>query len=160
MPINYRKESETFRPRKIKTLLVAEAPPSSGKKYFYVPRRMSRKPIRKDSSLAATVFNHYGLKKAKTEKTYRKNLLKLKRKGVFLIDIMNKPLRIRGNKSNEEKLVKQIPRLRRNMKRRKIRIKDKNITFLLARKSYKKYIKKRFPESEAITWKKFRLSKE
>ena len=163
--IDYIKESEKFRPKIIKTLLIAEAPPSSGKRYFYLPRIVSnKKPIEKDSSLAATIFNHYEMKRPENINQYRENLLCLKSMGIFLIDIIDEPLRIRGDddvaKRNKEKLIARIPKLMRKMRHRGIFVEDKNITFLLARPSYKSDLREHFPEAKLIPWIKFRLSKE
>lgn len=157
--INYRKESEKFRPSEIETLLIAEAPPASGTRYFYVPRAMStKKLIEKDASLAATIFNHYGLDRPSNLEQYMENLIELKNAHkVFLIDILDKPLRIRGNKRNERILIKEIPKLKRKMKRRGIRIEEKDMIFLLARKSYKSRLKEHFPEAQFIPWIKFRI---
>jgi len=66
-PINYFQESERYRPKTVRTLLIAEAPPPSRTKYFYVPRPMQDKvPVEKDTSLPATIFYHYFKKRPKT----------------------------------------------------------------------------------------------
>jgi hypothetical protein len=156
--INYTKEAGKYRPKKIKTLLIGEAPPPSGKTYFYIPKV----PVRKDS-LPATIFQHYFGKNPKTEKEYTEMLKRLQKKGIFLIDIYDEPIRILDKSKprwrdmeNLDKVIKEIPKLRGKMKKRKINIKDENITFLLARNDYKKEIKQMFPASKLISWKKFR----
>ncbi|NPA68881.1 MAG: hypothetical protein GXO50_09770 [Chlorobi bacterium] len=164
--IDYIKESEKFRPDKIKTLLVAEAPPPSGQKYFYVPEKMNPgRNIENYSSLPATVFYHYFKSIPGTKKEYLQYLDKLKEKGVFLTDIIDKPLKIRDktqknqiNKKNLEYLILQIPLLRNKLKQRQIIIDDKDIVFLLARNNYIKHIRKEFPESKLIRWKDFRMN--
>jgi len=40
MAIDYFLESQKYRPKEIKMLLIGEAPPASGKTYFYVPKPM------------------------------------------------------------------------------------------------------------------------
>ncbi len=158
--IDYISEAEKFRPKVIRTLLIAEAPPPSGRKYFYVPRDVSTKrPIANDRNLSATIFNHYFRKRPSTKEGYEKLLRKLQERGIFLIDILDKPLRIRGNKKNKRILIKQIPKLRKKIKSRKIKIEDKKIIFLLPRKSYKSYIKRHFPNSKIISWANFRRTK-
>ena len=94
MPIEYFNQSEKFRPIKINTLLVGEAPPPNGKSYFYVPKTGLR-----EESLPATIFNHYFGEIPKTKERYKVLLEKLRDDlGIFLIDIYEKPIRIREAK--------------------------------------------------------------
>jgi len=91
MPINYFQESEKYRPDIIKNLLVGEAPPSSGKTYFYVPKALSDDiPIRDHRTLPATIFYHYFRTRPISKNEYTDLLLLLKKKGIFLIDIEKK----------------------------------------------------------------------
>jgi hypothetical protein len=159
--IKYSKEAGKYRPELIKTLLIGEAPPPTGKTYFYIPKV----PVRK-GSLPATIFQHYFGMIPKTEKEYTDMLKSLQKDGIFLIDIYDEPIRILDktkpkwrNMENLDKLIREIPKLSEKMKKRKINIKDENITFLLARNDYKKEIKQNFPDSKLVSWKKFRETK-
>jgi hypothetical protein len=159
--INYLEISENYRTEKIKTLLVGEAPPPSGTDYFYISKAMPAKvPIEKDLSLAATIFYHYFQTRPKTKEQYASLLDKLRDKGIFLIDILDEPLKIRGSKENEAKLIAKISNLRAKMALRKIDICDEYIIFLLARNSYKAEIRKYFPNSKLISWIDFRTNPE
>ncbi|MGQ9570134.1 MAG: hypothetical protein ACUVUQ_04685 [Thermodesulfovibrionales bacterium] len=159
MSIDYFKESEKYRPRKVTTLLVGEAPPAFRKTYFYLPRPLSNKrPVRNDRSLPATIFYHYFQRRPETEAEYVDLLFKLQNKGIFLIDICDEPLRVRGNKKNLEKIVNEIPNLRNKMILRNISIEDEDIIFLLPRKNYLKYLKSEFPTSKYFRWIDFRMS--
>lgn len=165
---DYFEESEKFRPKDVKILLVGEAPPPSGKTYFYVPKPMSNKrPIRDDRSLPATIFYHYFRKRPETVERYIELLNKLKAMGIFLMDIVDSPIKISDrnlkwgiNQENLEYLVSQIPLLRNKIRSRGIDIEDENIIFLLARKHYRKYLDEAFPKSQKIRWIDFRLSPE
>ena len=164
--INYFEASEKFRPKEVKTLLIGEAPPPSGKTYFYVPRPMSSKrPIKDDRSLPATIFYHHFRKRPETVERYIELLNKLKDRGIFLMDIVDDPIKISDrnltggiNQENLEYLVRQIPLLRNKIRSRGIDIEDENIIFLLARKHYKKYLDEAFPKSQKIRWIDFQLS--
>ena len=159
MRIDYIAEAEKFRPSHIKTLLVGEAPPSSGKRYFYVPFNMSLSlPIEKDRSLPATVFNHYFNRRPKDKEEYYLFLRRLQEKGVFLIDICDKPIKVRNCPKGLNQIIDEIPKLREKMTSRKIFIPDWEIIFLLARKNYIKKIKLEFPESNLIRWIDFGMS--
>ncbi len=167
-PINYFKESEKYRPKEVKTLLVGEAPPSSGKTYFYVPKAMSNKrPIKNDRSLPATIFCHYFRERPERVERYIELLNKLKDRGIFLMDIVDEPIKISDRKlkggiiqENIEYLINQIPLLRNKISSRGIDIEDENIIFLLARKHYKRHLDEEFPNSHKIRWIDFRLSSE
>ena len=136
-PINYFQESEKYRPKMVRTLLIAEAPPPSGTKYFYVPRAMSNTvPIEKDRSLPATIFHHYFRERPKTKDRYVDFLLQLKEKGIFLIDICNEPVKVRGTPEGVARIIAEIPKLRQKMAVRHIQVLDCDIVFLLARNRY------------------------
>lgn len=162
MFINYIKESEKYRPKKINILLVGEAPPPKGDKYFYIPRKMNLKlSIKKDSSLPATIFYHFFKKRPRTEKEYFLFLKKLKQKGVYLIDIIDKPIRVRDKNGINIKAIKIIKKgikeLRVKMSKRRINISDNKIIFLIPRNHYKKEITYQFPGSQIIRWIKYRM---
>ena len=163
--INYFQESEKYRPKIVRTLLVAEAPPPAGTRYFYVPRRMSNKtPVEKDRSLPATIFHHYFKKKPETVEEYVRFLNKLRDLGIFVVDILDAPIKIREkggiNQKNLQYLVSKIKKLRTKIKRRGIFIGDENIIFLLPRRHYKKELHEEFPNSKKMRWIDFRLSSE
>ena len=161
MTIDYFNESEKYRPKTIKTLLVGEAPPSSGKTYFYVPKAMSDKIlIQKDSSLPATIFNHYFQKRPTTVEKYVDFLRLLQAKGIFLIDICDEPIKVRNNPEGIQRIKKEIPALQGKMKRKNINVAVEGILFLLARNNYIKDIKREFPNSTYKSWKDFRMSPE
>lgn len=166
MSIDYHKESEKYKPSIVKTLLVGEAPPPSEKAYFYVPQIMN--PQRNPAtyvSLPATIFNHYFKQIPGTIEKYEELLTRLKEENIFLIDLLDLPLKIRDrsqpkgiNEENYNILINEIPKLRDKIKNRGIEIDEENIIFLLARNSYKKLLQKEFPKSKFVTWKYFRVN--
>ena len=88
MAIDYFLKSEKYRPKEIKILLIGEAPPASGKTYFYVPKPMNTSiPIREDRSLPATIFHHYFQQRPADVETYIQLLERLREMHRFLIDI-------------------------------------------------------------------------
>ena len=125
--MNYENLAWLYKPEIIKTLLIGEAPPLSGKKYFYdIPKEYKPRncTIENDTSLPATIFNHYFGTMPKNEKEYQIYLNLLKNRGVFLIDIINKNLEIRKkdrtlNKENIKLLVSED-----NLKELKQRIRN------------------------------------
>jgi hypothetical protein len=166
--INYFEESEKYRPISIKTLLIAEAPPPSGTRYFYVPKAMSTKiPIENDRSLPATIFYHYFQKRPQSEEGYLELLKNLKDMGIFLMDIVDMPLRIRDRKAkggidqaNLRTLKNEIPKLRERISSRGVAIHDDKMIFLVPRLHYKKEIKREFRKAWIVRWKDFRLTPE
>ena len=163
--INYKNISEKYRPENIKTLLVGEAPPPSGKKYFYLPDTIQKRSRENNTSLPATIFYHYFDNIPNDKNEYEKLLRELQRIGVFLIDIIDEPLKIRDrnlkngiNEKNLNYLISKIPKLRNKLAERKIDVEGSQIIFLLARTKYKKYIIKEFPNSKIIRWKDFRMT--
>ena len=84
---------------------------------------------------------------------------KLKEDGIFLIDIIDEPIPIRGNKENENYLITQIPKLKDRMKSMNINVDEEKWIFLLARNSYKKYLNNEYPKAKKIRWKDYRLHK-
>ena len=159
MAINYLTESEKYRPKRILTLLVGEAPPPNRKTYFYIPNAKPDKVnIEKDRSLPATIFNHYFGKRPENDVEYRLFLRELQREGIFLIDICDEPLKVRNSPEGLQRIIDDIPMLRGKMKRREISVPDEDIVFLLARENYKKHLRKEFPISHMIRWIDFRMS--
>jgi hypothetical protein len=159
MTINYFRESEKYRPKKIEKLLVGEAPPSSGKTYFYVPKLMSENiSIRKDRSLPTTIFYHYFQTRPTTVDKYIDLLLLLKKKGIFLVDICDDPIKVRGNPEGKQRIIDEIPNLRKKLISRKIKTADEEILFLLARTSYSNHIRTEFPNSKLKRWIDFRMN--
>jgi len=156
--IDYLKVRAEYQPSTIKTLLIGEAPPPNGKTYFYLPKLMSLgKSVRDDTSLPATIFNHYFHKRPETLEQYKAYLNTLEMHGIYLIDIIDEPKRIRGNKENEEYLISKIPFLKEKIESRGLVIEEENWIFLLARNSYKKHLKKHYPLSTKIRWIDFRM---
>jgi hypothetical protein len=115
-------------------------------------------PIEKDRSLPATIFNHYFQERPKTKYQYVDFLLQLKEKGIFLIDICNEPVKVRGSPEGVARIIAEIPKLQQKMAARSIHVPDRDIVFLLARNSYVKHIRDQYPESQRFTWKDFRMS--
>jgi hypothetical protein len=158
--IDYEALRNKYRPERIKTLLIGEAPPPNGKTFFYLPKEMSRRPIEDDASLPATIFNNYFGKRPDSIPEYSEFLLRLKDQGVYLIDIIDEPKKIRGNKQNECDLVEEISDLETKIAKLGIALPQECWIFLLARNSYKKKIRECYPSAQMIRWKDFRLPKE
>jgi hypothetical protein len=162
MAIDYLTESEKYRPSVIERLLIGEAPPPSGKVYFYVPpeRCTTGLSIEEDTSLPATIFHHYFQQRPECKEEYEAFLRRLQEQGVFLIDICNEAIKVRGCPDGVQRIIDEIPNLRRKMVVRGINVADKNMVFLLPRKSYSKHLREAFPESRRLAWKEFRLHPE
>ena len=159
MAIDYIALSEKYRPDTITTLLIGEAPPPSGKRYFYLPQKMSdTRPIKTDTSLPATIFYHYFQRRPTTEDEYKFLLLQLQQAGIFLIDICDEPIKVRGCEQGVQRISEEVGNLRRKMSARGICVADHNIVFLLARKNYLKHIRREFPDSQYIPWIDFRMN--
>lgn len=170
--MDYNKLADKYKPEKIKILLIGEAPPPNGKNYFYkVPEKypIRKSTIENDTSLPATIFNHYFGRRPIDEKEYEEFLGLLKEKGVFLIDIIHEPLEIRRkdkslNIENIDILVspKNLDNLITRIE--SLPISDEiEIIFLLARKNYKKrlkdYLKGKIKSEPAYrAWKDFRMN--
>jgi hypothetical protein len=165
MVLPYFELSEEYKPEKVETLLVGEGPPPSGKRYFYLPTKMNpKRDIRDYRSLPATIFYHYFRSIPSTVEEYESLLIKLKERNIFLIDILDKPLKIRDrssvdgiNKENYDLLISNIYRLKDKIKERSIDISEDRIVFLLARTSYEKELKREFPNAQYFRWIDFRL---
>lgn len=157
--INYKEESKKYRPIRISMLLVGEAPPPSGKKYFYVPSSLrNHLSIKKDSSLPTTIFHHFFHKRPDDESEYIDMLKKLQAKGIFLVDLVDDPIKVRNNPDGLKKIKDGIKDFRKKLEQRGIIIEDKDITFLLARNTYTAQIRAEFPNSKRITWMNFRMN--
>ena len=158
--IDYIRIRKKYKPKEIRTLLIGEAPPPNGKTYFYIPRDMSQaRNIENDRSLPATIFNHYFDRRPSTIVEYEDFLLDLKERGIFLMDIIDDPIKIRDNIENEKYLVSQIPNLRNKIKSMGISLEEEHWVFLLARTSYRSIIKREFPDSMTINWIDFRVKR-
>lgn len=159
MPIDYITEAGQYRPHVIKTLLVGEAPPPNGQTYFYLPKELKNSgTIENDRSLPATIFCHYFGKRPEGIIEYIQFLKKLKKQEVFLVDIYDEPIKVRGSSEGEQKIVEAIPKLYKKLLERGIDIKSQRTIFLLARNNYAKYIRRYFPYAELVPWKKFRMA--
>jgi hypothetical protein len=110
--MNYEINASIYKPTKIKTLLIGEAPPPNGKTYFYkVPDNyFASNQIEDDSSLPATIFNHYFGQRPKDSAEYDKYLVSLKENGIFLINMYKRPEIFRGDK--EKKIKKNYLQMR------------------------------------------------
>jgi hypothetical protein len=163
--MDYQKLAQTYKPQTVKTLLIGEAPPPNGKSYFYkVPDKYPTRSntIENDTSLPATMFNHYFGVRPNNPNEYEQFLVCLKETGVYLIDIINEPLEIRKkdkslNLVNIERLISDS-----NLNELEIRIntlinQDTKVIFLLARTKYLKSLRIKFPNYSFVTWKCFRL---
>jgi hypothetical protein len=163
--MDYEKLAQTYKPQTVKTLLIGEAPPPNGTSYFYkapdkYPTRKSS--IEDDTSLPATIFNHYFGRRPKDPQEYEQFLECLKEKGIFLIDIINEPLEIRKkdrslNQDNINKLLSENNLKDLNQRIQSLTNKETQIIFLLARTKYLKVLKNKFQNVSFITWKCFRL---
>lgn len=157
--IDYVSASEHYRPERIKLLLVAEAPPPKGRSYFYVPRQLSlKKPLRLDQGLPATVFGHYFGRRPRTNEEYDLYLWTLCSMGIFLVDIYDRPIRVKGDPVGLRVIKDNIPSLRVRMADRRIAVPDEEIVFLLARPLYLQELKREFPHSRFVPWIDFRMS--
>ncbi len=157
--IDYERERNKYRPEVIKTLLIGEAPPSSGRTFFYVPQKLAiGKKIEDDTSLPSTIFNHYFDKRPESIEEYDKFLVELKQQGIFLIDILDEPKRIRNNQANEQYLITHIPKLRDKVRTMGIELAESEWIFLRARNTYEKYLNIELPIPKKIRWKDFRLT--
>ena len=158
MKIDYCRESEKFRPKQIKTLLVGEAPPPGGDKYFYVPCSIPlRGPVELDRSLPATIFNHFFQSRPADATEYLDMLCRLQQLGIFLVDICEEPVRVRNNPAGLMRIVSEIPLLRERLLARGITVDDTAIIFLLARRNYAANIRQEFPTSTLVRWIDFRI---
>lgn len=162
--IDYDQEANNYIPKQITKLLIGEARPPDETHYFYIPCQMKQyEDIKDDQSLPATIFYHYFQKIPKDMEEYKKMLEALRDMGIFLVDIYENPIRVRGNKVNQERVKNEIKNLRGRLKDKGIDIEglgEENIIFLLARNGYVKEINKYFQVAKKIKWIDFRLSKE
>ena len=158
MPIDYIAESDKYRPDNSQTLLVGEAPPPNRTSYIYVPENMrNAQNVQNDRSLPATIFNHYFGRRPADKNEYRDFLLRLKKLGVFIVDIYDQPIKVRNNQKGLEKIVVAIPKLRGKLRDRGILVDEKRMIFLLARKNYTRQIRENFPNAKLVRWIDFRM---
>ena len=159
----YQKLSDQYRPDTIRWLLVGEALPPSGV-YFYKPMklRLGAAP-ENDRSPPSTIFGHYFGMRPENDSQYIDYLNRLKGMGIFLVDIVEEPLKISDrsypgwvNPVNLEKVVRNIGSLRDRLVERIIELDERITIFLLARNKYRRELKKYFPTSQMLTWKEFR----
>jgi hypothetical protein len=161
MVIDYRVESAKYRPHVINTLLLGEAPPASGKTYFYVPRQIPiKRPIEDDRSLPATIFHHYFGTRPRSEDEYTDFLLALKDQGVFLVDICDEPITVRDSAEGVRRIISEIPVLGQKLRKRGIAVAEDAMVFLLARRKYESHIRRAYPKAVRVTWKCFRIHPE
>ena len=139
----YRAIADNFKPRKISKLIVAESPPLSGR-YFYLPKQPC-------IGFGKTIFLHEFRKAPKNVEEYYEFLVELKKRRIFMIDIIEYPLKFKRDMRNQQLLLGNLDNLRKRIKK----LNPKKVVFVLPRRSYLKEIKKRFPEAEVYTWKKY-----
>jgi hypothetical protein len=158
---DYEALANQYKPQKVTTLLIGEAPPNNGKSYFYkVPPNYKLKNVlvEKDASLPATIFNHYLKSRPNDATEYETFLQQLKQSGIFLIDMFEAPIEVRENIDNRKVILSDS-----NMLDLKHRIgqyvqDERKIVFLLARNGYTSELKKHFPLARFVSWKEFRIS--
>lgn len=164
--MKYSLYSECYKPTEIKVLLIGEAPPPNGKSYFYaVPEKYPTRitSIENDTSLPATIFNHYFGRRPNDTNEYKQFLKCLQERGIFLIDIINENLVIkkRGLPFNQVNINKLVST--KNLNELKFRItklitSDTKIIFLLPTgRPYIKRLREEFPNVSFVNWKCFRL---
>jgi len=154
--INYSDLANKYKPDIIDTLLVGEAPPQSGKSYFYLPVNQVNA-----GSLPGTVFIHYFGILPQSKKEYIYFLEQLRRRRIWVIDIIDEPVEVWINRSKWIKNPAGINKISNNLPSLKKRIAELNInerdvTFLLARNDYASKVRTLFPNSIKTTWSKFR----
>lgn len=163
--MNYHQLAQNYKPKKIDILLIGEAPPPNGTSYFYqIPPKYSLKnvSIEKDASLPATIFNHYFGRRPNDSVEYKKFLVCLEKRGIFLIDIINDPIRIREknglNQANLNKLLSPLNLADLQKRIDTLSHENTEVIFLLARNKYKKVLQISFRNvKQFIPWKNFRL---
>lgn len=161
--MDYKKLAQVYQPKKIGVLLVGEAPPPSGKKYFYFPPP-DYKPVRgiaDDAGLPATIFNHYFGKRPANSIEYVEYLSHLKKHGIFLIDMYPFPENFRRNKDLRDKLFNGSNMMRLQKEINLLAHQSTKIIFLLARNyqaAQRMIITKHFPSAIYEKWKDFRLN--
>lgn len=156
--IDYFTASERYRPPSITTLLVGEAPPPNGRKYFYVPGKLRAAPsIELNRSLPATIFHHYFARLPADPAEYTAMLEDLTALGVFLVDLCDEPVRVRGSADGLRRIRKEIPTFRQRLRDRGIEVEEERMVFLLARSSYRADLRLHFPKAAFRTWLDFRL---
>lgn len=161
MVIDYRSESEKYRPQVVNTLLVGEAPPASRQTYFYVPRQIPiSRPIEDDRSLPATIFQHYFGTRPRSKDEYTDFLVTLKDQGVFLVDICDEPIKVRDSDVGVCRIISEIPRLGQKLRMRGVVVSEDAMIFLLARRNYESHIRHAYPRAPRVTWKWFRTHPE
>lgn len=151
--------ADKYRPVQITTLLIGEAPPPNGKNYFYLPEPLKQyRSVKYNQSLPATIFNHYFKECPVSFVRYIELLEKLKAAGIFLIDLYDLPLQVRGNRDNQEIVIKEIEFLNTKLESRRIFIEQEKMVFLLARNGYDYHLKKNFPRAKRYRWIDFRMN--
>ena len=160
----YHELAAKYRPKYIKHLLVAEAPPPSGV-YFYKPMKLALgASLENDRSLPSTIFGHYFGDRPTNIDQYFEFLDRLKEMGVFLVDILDNPVKISDraykgwvNPTELQKVIDAIPKLKDHLNSRGILFNETRTTFLLARNKYTKQIRQSYPKTHKMAWIDFRL---
>lgn len=160
--VKYKDAVKKYKPAKIKTLLIGEAPPPPTEKnpnpnYFYIVPKNRQGHA---ESLPGRVFKHYFGDYAQSTEDYENKLDKLRDMGIFLIDIVEEPITVkagRGVPENPEsiQIIKEaLPRLKKRI--HELGISEKDVIFLIPKgRSYERYAKKLFTDSKFYGWREF-----
>jgi hypothetical protein len=161
--LKYKNAAEKYKPNKIKTLLIGEAPPPPTEKnpnpnYFYItPSKFTGH----NASLPGRVFTHYFGSYAKGKEDYANKLEKLRDNGIFMIDIVEEPITVKKSKLEPEipesvEIIKNsLPKLKERIK--ELGVSEENVIFLIpSHRSYRKDARRMFPNSKFPKgWKEF-----
>ena len=120
--------------------------------------------VEKDTSLPSTIFNHYFNQRPANDCEYSSFLFSLQERGIFLVDIVDEPIKVADrsfngwvNPKNLERVRDEIGTLKLRLKERGIVVPENRMIFLLARRHYEKDIRAEFPQAHRIKWKDFRM---
>ena len=159
--LDYATLANQYKPNHVETLLIGEAPPNNGEKYFYkIASDYTIKGVKveEDASLPATIFNHYFNRRPNDAIEYEDFLKQLKQRGIFLIDMFEAPIEVRGNRENSKVILSQANILDLKHRISQYVQDERKIIFLLARNGYSTELKKTFPLAQYFSWKEFRMS--
>ncbi len=161
MPLDYNALAKSYKPKVIKTLIIGEAPPSCGTKYFYKAFQMSKAKLENDYSLPATIFGHYFGKKPTDIDEYEKMLRVLQSNNIFLIDIHDEPIQVATRKNGTNRANMQKVKDSICLLKNKIQFVcgglPEEIIYLMPRGGYKRLLKALCLNSSYYGWKEFRI---
>jgi hypothetical protein len=162
MPLDYKSLANKYKPDNIKVLLIGEAPPPNGETYFYLPVQLNlNQTIENDRSMPATIFNHYCGRRPENKIEYEEFLNRLKLYGIFLIDIYEEHIRIRGRhgliQENFEIVKANIASLPKRIKNISGVSGHTKLIFLMPRPNYNTTIIQYFINPIIKEWIEFRM---